>query len=322
MLYLDYGRKSGEWVTNVYGGKENLAAVAFLRDLNEAVYRDHPDVQTIAEESTAWPMVSRPVYVGGLGFGQKWNMGWMHDTLEYFEQDPIHRKYHHDRLTFSLWYAFTENFVLALSHDEVVYGKRSLLGKMPGDAWQQRANLRLLYGYMWTHPGKKLLFMGAEFGQRQEWWHEGGLDWPLSNQPEHAGIKRWVSDLNALYRAEPALHEVDFDPAGFAWIDARDADASVLAYLRRSRAGAPLLVVCNFTPVVRTNYAVGVPQPGLWREVLNSDAQVYGGSGVGNLGGVLAAPVPSHGHASVLSLTLPPLGALLLKPAGDELPGR
>ena len=322
MLYLDYGRKSGEWIPNVHGGKENLAAVAFLRDLNAAVYRDHPDVQTIAEESTAWPMVSRPVYVGGLGFGLKWNMGWMHDTLEYFGQDPIHRRYHHDRLTFSLWYAFFENFVLALSHDEVVYGKRSLLGKMPGDAWQQRANLRLLYGYMWTHPGKKLLFMGDEFGQRQEWSHESALDWPLSNQPEHAGIRRWVSDLNALYRIEPALYEVDFEPAGFAWIDCHDADASVLAYLRRSRAGAPLLVVCNFTPVVRSNYTVGVPQAGSWREVLNSDAQPYGGSGAGNFGAVVAAPVPAHGYTHALSLTLPPLGALLLKPAGGEGPRR
>jgi 1,4-alpha-glucan branching enzyme len=322
MLYLDYGRKSGEWVPNVHGGKENLAAVAFLRDLNAAVYRDHPDAQTIAEESTAWPMVSRPVYVGGLGFGLKWNMGWMHDTLEYFGQDPIHRKYHHDRLIFSLWYAFFENFVLALSHDEVVYGKRSLLGKMPGDAWQQRANLRLLYGYMWTHPGKKLLFMGDEFGQRQEWSHESALDWPLSSQPEHAGIKRWVSDLNALYRTEPALYEVDFEPAGFAWIDCHDSDASVLAYLRRSRAGTPLLAVCNFTPVVRSNYTVGVPQAGSWREVLNSDAQAYGGGGAGNFGAVVAAPVPAHGYTHALSLTLPPLGALLLKPASGEGPRR
>ncbi len=257
MLYLDYGRKDGEWIPNAHGGKENLGAIQFLRHLNESVYRDHPDVQMIAEESTAWPMVTRPVHLGGLGFGMKWNMGWMHDTLDYLRQEPIYRKYHHDRLTFSIWYAFFENFVLALSHDEVVHGKGSLIGKMPGDSWQQFANLRLLYGYMWGHPGKKLLFMGCEFGQRREWTHEGQLEWWVLGYPEHAGMQRWVADLNALYRNLPALHELDFDKAGFEWIDCHDADASAISFLRRPRAGPPVLVVCNFTPVPRTNYVVG-----------------------------------------------------------------
>ena len=314
MLYLDYGRKEGEWVPNVHGGRENLGAIEFLRELNQAVYRDHPDVQVIAEESTSWPMVSRPVYVGGLGFGMKWNMGWMHDTLDYFRQEPIYRKYHHDRLTFSIWYAFFENFVLALSHDEVVYGKGSLIGKMPGDSWQQFANLRLLFGYMWGHPGKKLVFMGGEFGQRREWTHEGALEWWVLQYPEHAGMQRWVRDLNALYRGESALHEVDFDAAGFEWVDCHDAEKSVLSFLRRPRAGPPVLVVCNFTPVPRANYVVGVPEGGYWRELLNSDAEHYGGSGSGNLGGVEAAPVPAHGRFHSLSLTLPPLSAVYLKP--------
>ncbi len=314
MLYLDYGRKHGEWIPNVHGGKENLAAIQFLRELNQAVYRDHPDTQVIAEESTSWPMVSRPVYLGGLGFGMKWNMGWMHDTLDYLHQQPIHRKHHHDRLTFSIWYAFFENFVLALSHDEVVHGKGSLLNKMPGDTWQQFANLRLLFGYMWGHPGKKLLFMGCEFGQRREWAHEEALQWSALVDSSHAGVQRWVADLNALYLSEPALHEVDFDAAGFEWIGRNDADASVLSFVRRPRNGAPVLVVCNFTPIVRSNYAVGVPQGGHWRELLNSDAAHYGGSGVGNLGGVRAAPVPSHGRFQSLALTLPPLAVLLLKP--------
>ncbi len=279
MLYLDYARKDGEWIPNRYGGKENLGAIAFLRQLNESVYRDHPDVQVIAEESTSWPMVSRPVHLGGLGFGLKWNMGWMHDTLDYFRQEPVHRKYHHDRLTFSIWYAFTENFVLPLSHDEVVYGKGSLLGKMPGDDWQKFANLRLLFGTMWGHPGKKLLFMGGELGQRREWTHEGQLEWQALHEPLHAGVQRWVADLNALLRAEPALHEIDFDAAGFEWIDARDADRSVLAFIRRPRKGRPVLVACNFTPVPRMNYVVGAPQDGYWQELLNSDASHYGGSG-------------------------------------------
>jgi 1,4-alpha-glucan branching enzyme len=314
MLYLDYGRKEGEWIPNAYGGRENLGAVSFLRQLNEAVYRDHPDTQVIAEESTSWPMVSRPVYVGGLGFGMKWNMGWMHDTLDYMSLEPIFRKYHHDRLTFSIWYAFFENFVLALSHDEVVHGKGSLMGKMPGDTWQQFANLRLLYGYMWGHPGKKLLFMGSEFGQRREWTHEEGLEWWVLQYAEHAGIQRWVADLNALYRAEPALHEVDFAQEGFAWVDCHDADNSVVSFLRRPRAGPPVLVVCNFTPVPRGNYTVGVPVGGYWHERLNSDAPLYGGSGIGNLGGVEAAPVPAHGHYHSLSVTLPPLATVFFRP--------
>ncbi|TMH17420.1 MAG: 1,4-alpha-glucan branching protein GlgB [Betaproteobacteria bacterium] len=321
MLYLDYGRKDGEWIPNRNGGRENLQAIDFLRLLNESVYRDYPDVQVIAEESTSWPMVSRPVSMGGLGFGMKWNMGWMHDTLDYMRQDPIHRRHHHDRLTFSIWYAFFENFVLPLSHDEVVYGKGSLIGKMPGDSWQQFANLRLLFGYMWAHPGKKLLFMGGEFGQRREWTHESGLEWWVSTLFEHAGVQRWVRDLNGALRTEPALYQLDFDQAGFEWIDGGDAAASVLTFLRKPKNGvAPLLAVCNFTPLVRHNYSVGVPQGGLWRELLNSDAGVYGGSGVGNFGAVEAAPVPAQGRAHALTLTLPPLGCLLLKP--DRSAGR
>ncbi|MCZ7563481.1 MAG: 1,4-alpha-glucan branching protein GlgB [Burkholderiales bacterium] len=313
MLYLDYGRQAGEWVPNAYGGKENLDAVLFLRTLNEAVYRDHPDAQVIAEESTAWPMVSRPVYLGGLGFGLKWNMGWMHDTLKYMREDPVFRKYHHDRLTFSIWYAFTENFVLPLSHDEVVHGKGSLAGKMPGDTWQQFAGLRALYGYMWSHPGKKLLFMGGEFGQRREWAHDGELEWWVLQYPEHAGLRSWIGDLNRVYRAERALHEVDFDQAGFEWIDCADAEASVISYLRRTRSGEAIVVVCNFTPVPRPNYVLGVPAGGFWRELLNSDAPLYGGSGVGNYGGVEAAPVPAHGRMHSVTLTLPPLGVVFLK---------
>ncbi len=318
MLYLDYGRKAGEWIPNVHGGKENLGAIEFLRRLNESVYRDHPDTQVIAEESTAWPMVSRPLYLGGLGFGLKWNMGWMHDTLDYMKQEPIYRKYHHDRLTFSIWYAFFENFVLALSHDEVVHGKGSLIGKMPGDAWQQFANLRLLYGYMWGHPGKKLLFMGGEFGQRREWAHEGALEWWVLQFREHAGVQRWVRDLNTFVRGEPALHQLDFDQRGFEWVDCHDADASVISFLRRPRAGPPVLVVCNFTPVPRTNYTVGVPEGGYWRELLNSDAPLYGGSGIGNFGGVEAAPVAAQGRFHSVVLTLPPLATVFLKPGPRE----
>jgi 1,4-alpha-glucan branching enzyme len=313
MLYLDYGRKPGEWVPNAHGGRENLGAIRFLQQLNEAVYRDHPDTQVIAEESTAWPRVSRPVYLGGLGFGMKWNMGWMHDTLNYMREQPVHRKYHHDRLAFSIWYAFTENFVLPLSHDEVVHGKGSLIGKMPGDAWQQFANLRALLGYMWGHPGKKLLFMGSEFGQRREWTHEDALEWFVLQYPDHAGLQRWVADLNGLLRTEPALHELDFDAAGFEWIDARDAEASVITFLRKPRQGAPVLVACNFTPVPRSNYTVGVPHPGYWREVLNSDAGLYGGSGMGNFGGVESAPVAAHGRFHSLALTLPPLSTTFFR---------
>ncbi|MBE0546553.1 MAG: 1,4-alpha-glucan branching protein GlgB [Rubrivivax sp.] len=316
MLYLDYSRKEGEWIPNTLGGRENLEAISFLRQLNESAYRDHPGVQIIAEESTAWPMVSRPTHVGGLGFGMKWNMGWMHDTLKYMHEDPIHRRWHHDELTFSLVYAFNENFMLPLSHDEVVYGKGSLIDKMPGDEWQQFANLRLLFGHMWAHPGKKLLFMGGEFGQRREWNHDDALDWWLLESPAHGGLQRWVEDLNRLYRSEPALHELDFDAAGFEWIDARDAEASVLSYLRKARDGSCLLVVANFTPLPRDDYLVGVPQAGHWVERLNSDATVYGGSGVGNQGGVHSVPVSAHGRYHALNLRLPPLGVLVLQREG------
>jgi len=314
MLYLDYARKAGEWIPNRHGGKENLEAVEFLRRLNEAVYRDHPDTVTIAEESTAWPMVSRPTSMGGLGFGMKWNMGWMHDTLAYMGQDPIHRRHHHGGLTFSIDYAFNENFVLPLSHDEVVHGKGSLIARMPGDEWRQFANLRALFGLMWTHPGKKLLFMGGEFAQRREWAHEGQLEWSQAEMPHHAGVQRLVADLNRLYRSEPALHELDFSPAGFEWVESHDAAHSVIAFLRKPAGdGAPLLVVCNLTPVQREGYRVGVPRPGRWRELLNSDARVYAGSGVGNLGGAGSAPVPAQGRANSLSLTLPALSTLVLR---------
>ena len=314
MLYLDYARGQGAWIPNRYGGRENLEAVAFLRRLNEAVYRDHPDTMTIAEESTAWPMVSRPTDAGGLGFGMKWNMGWMHDTLAYAREDPVHRAHHQDKLTFSLWYAFNENFVLPLSHDEVVHGKGSLIGKMPGDDWQKFANLRALYGYMWAHPGKKLLFMGNEFAQRREWTHDGELEWWVASLPGHDGVKRWVSDLNSAYRDHPALHQLDFAAEGFQWIDCSDALHSVIAFLRRPRGGAPaVLVACNFTPVPRTNYTLGVPGAGRWQEILNSDAKVYGGGGWGNLGGVEAVPLASHGQPWSLALTLPALATVVLR---------
>jgi 1,4-alpha-glucan branching enzyme len=315
MLYLDYARKAGEWVPNVHGGRENLGAVHLLQKLNEAVYQAHPDVQTFAEESTAWPQVSRPTWLGGLGFGLKWNMGWMHDTLKYFGRDPIHRGFHHQQITFSLWYAFNENFVLPLSHDEVVYGKGSLIGKMPGDDWQRFANLRGLLGYMWAHPGKKLLFMGGEFGQWREWNHDQSLDWHLTQYPTHAGVQAWLRDLNRVLAQSPALHEQDFDAPGFEWIDCCDAANSVVAFLRKPRErGKPMLVVCNFTPVPRHGYRLGVPLPGRWREVLNSDAASYGGSGMGNFGGVDTEAIAAHGHASSVSLTLPPLGVLYLEP--------
>jgi len=317
MLYLDYGRKEGEWIPNEHGGRENIEAVHFIQRLNGAVYQDHPDVQTIAEESTAWPMVSRPNYVGGLGFGMKWNMGWMHDTLDYFSQDPLYRKYHHNQLTFSIWYAFFENFILSLSHDEVVYGKGSLIRKMPGDDWQKFANLRLLFGYMYGHPGKKLIFMGGEFGQWDEWYHESSLDWHLLEYPLHQGIRNWVRDLNHLYKYEPALHELDFGLEGFEWIDCHDWEGSIISFLRKGKkTGDLFLVVCNFTPVPRQNYRIGIPQGGFWREVLNSDARTYGGSGYGNLGGLEASPVPSHGKFHSLSLTLPPLGIVFFKNEG------
>ena len=314
MLYLDYSRKEGEWIPNEHGGRENLEAVSLLRRLNEEIYRHYPGVQTIAEESTAWPMVSRPTYAGGLGFGMKWDMGWMHDTLEYMERDPVHRSHHQGELTFRMIYAFNENFVLPLSHDEVVHGKGSLLSKMPGDEWQQMANLRLLYGYMYSQPGKKLLFMGAEIGQRGEWRHDGALEWELLDYAPHQGVQQWVRDLNALYRGRPELHELDCEPAGFEWIDASDAANSVLSYLRIDRDRRPVCVVVNFTPVPRRNYRVGVPATGYWRELLNSDSPAYGGSGQGNLGGVEAMPVGWHGRQYSLNLTLPPLGVLFLAP--------
>jgi len=317
MLYLDYSRKEGEWVPNEYGGRENLGAIAFLRRFNEEVYRQFPDVQTIAEESTSWPMVSKPTYLGGLGFGLKWDMGWMHDTLSYMSEAPIYRRYHHNRLTFRMLYAFHENFILPLSHDEVVYGKGSLLGKMPGDDWQKFANLRVLYGYMYAQAAKKLLFMGGEIGQWAEWAHDHGLEWELLQYPLHSGLRQWVGDLNRAYRAEPALHERDLDPAGLEWVDCDDADSSVVSLLRKGASTHDLvLVVCNFTPVPRPNYRVGAPRGGYWQELLNSDAALYGGVGWGNMGGVEAVPVPLHGRSHSVTLTLPPLAALFFRSRG------
>ncbi len=319
MLYLDYSRKEGEWIPNQYGGRENLDAINFLRRFNTDVYDAHPDVQTMAEESTAWPMVSRPTYVGGLGFGMKWDMGWMHDTLDYMKQGSIFRKYYHNELTFRLIYAFTENFVLPLSHDEVVHGKGSLVGKMPGDEWQRFANLRLLLGAMYAQPGKKLLFMGGEFGQVREWNHDGSLEWHVLQYPNHAGVQKWVEDLNLIYRREPALYELDSDPAGFEWIDCNDSDQSILTFLRKSKSGDDVVVVaCNFTPVPRTNYRVGVPRTGSWREILNSDAPQYWGGGWGNLGGVEASNIPCHARPYSDSLTLPALSIVFLKSEGPQ----
>jgi 1,4-alpha-glucan branching enzyme len=314
MLYLDYARKEGEWIPNRFGGRENLEAIEFLRQFNAEVYEQFPDVQTMAEESTSWPMVSRPVYVGGLGFGLKWDMGWMHDTLDYMSKDSIYRKYDHNKLTFHMMYSFSENFLLPLSHDEVVYGKGSLLRKMPGDDWQKFANLRLLLGYMYAQPGKKLLFMGVELGQWSEWYHETSLSWHLLDEPPHAGLLHWVEELNRAYRHEPALHEIDDDWSGFEWIDANDADNSIISLLRKTQdARDTILVVCNFTPVERHNYRVGVPRDGFWRELLNSDANSYGGSHQGNMGGVDTTPIPSHGKFHSISITLPPLAALFFK---------
>jgi 1,4-alpha-glucan branching enzyme len=311
MLYLDYGRQEGEWIPNAYGGKENIDAINFLRRFNAEVYTAHPDVQTIAEESTAWPMVSRPTYVGGLGFGLKWDMGWMHDTLAYMSHDPVYRKFHHNNLTFRMLYAFHENFILPLSHDEVVHGKGSLLGRMSGDDWQKFANLRLLFGYMVAQPAKKLLFMGDEFGQWSEWVHDGSLEWDLLESAPHAGLQRWVAELNRFYRSTPALYELDCHPAGFEWIDCNDTESSVLSLIRKGKStDAIVLAACNFTPVPRPNYRVGAPRGGFWREVLNSDAAVYGGSGWGNMGGVDAVPIPMHGRPYSLTLTLPPLTAV------------
>jgi len=314
MLYLDYSRKPGQWVPNKFGGRENLDAVELLRRFNTEVYQEQPDVQTVAEESTAWPMVSRPTYIGGLGFGMKWDMGWMHDSLDYFSRDPVYRRFEHQRLTFRMLYAWSESYMLPLSHDEVVHGKGSLLNKMPGDDWQKFANLRLLFGWMYAQPGKKLMFMGGEFGQWREWDHDSSLDWHLLNFPEHAGLSQWVGDLNRVLRTEKAMHELDFDPAGFAWIDCTDSDNGVVSLIRRAADPDNLVVAAfNFTPVPRNNYQIGVPFPGFWQELLNSDSPTYGGSGQGNLGGVEAAPIGRHGHRHSVTLTLPPLGALFLK---------
>jgi 1,4-alpha-glucan branching enzyme len=314
MLYLDYSRKAGEWIPNKFGGRENLEAISFLRQMNEVCYQEHPGMQTIAEESTAWPMVSRPIYVGGLGFGMKWDMGWMHDTLSYFAEDPIHRRYHHNLLTFRMLYGFTENFVLPLSHDEVVHGKGSLIGKMPGDEWQKFANLRALFGYMFAQPGKKMLFMGDEFGQVREWAHDASLEWHVLHFPLHSGMQNWVKQLNLLYRSQPAMHELDTDPAGFEWVDCNDNAASIVALLRKGKSPQDtVLIVCNFTPVPRHGYRVGVPFPGFWKELLNSDAKEYGGSGQGNLGGKQAEAMPTHGRPHSVSLSLPPLGVVFLK---------
>jgi 1,4-alpha-glucan branching enzyme len=314
MLYLDYSRKEGEWTPNEFGGRENLQAIAFLRRLNERIYGEYPDVVTFAEESTSWPQVSRPTYLGGLGFGYKWDMGWMHDTLYFLARDPVHRKYHYNQLTFRMLYAFSENYVLPLSHDEVVHGKGSLIAKMPGDEWQKFANLRILFGYMYAQPGKKLLFMGGEFGQWNEWNFDTSLDWHLLQNPLHSGLQRWVRDLNTFYRGEPAMHRLDCDATGFEWIDCCDAETSTISLLRKSKAeDDTLAIVCNFTPVPRTNYQIGVPRGGFWEEVLNSDAPLYGGSGQGNLGGLHTAPVPCHGRDYMLTITVPPLGMVVFK---------
>jgi 1,4-alpha-glucan branching enzyme len=318
MLYLDYSRQPGQWIPNKFGGRENLEAIAFIRRVNEVLHTRHPGALTIAEESTSWPAVSRPTYVGGLGFDLKWNMGWMNDVLEYFHEDPIHRSYHHGKLTFSMLYAFHENFILPLSHDEVVHGKRALLEKMPGDDWQKFANLRLLFAYFFAHPGKKLHFMGSELAQREEFWEASSVDWSLEKSPWHRGIQQLVSDLNHLHVRERALHEVDFEWSGFEWIEVNDAAASVLSFLRRARNGDDfVVVVCNFTPVVRENYRVGVPRPGYYREILNSDSAHYGGSNLGNAGGVRAEPFPWNDRPYSIKLKLPPLAVTYFKPHRD-----
>lgn len=315
MLYLDYSRKQGEWVPNRYGGRENLEAIEFLKRMNETVYREVPGIMTVAEESTAWPKVSAPTYLGGLGFGYKWNMGWMHDTLQYMAHQPVHRKFHMNELTFSLVYAWDENFVLPLSHDEVVHGKGSILAKMPGDDWQKFANVRLLYAYMYAHPGKKLLFMGDEFAQWQEWNHDRSLDWDCVHSPFHGGVQRLVRDLNHLYASTPALHELDASHAGFEWIDYQDVENSVISFVRKGKDPDDVVVIaCNFTPVVRYGYRVGVPEADAYEEFMNTDAGVYGGSNAGNLGRVAVEDVKSHGRALSLALTLPPLAAVYLRP--------
>jgi 1,4-alpha-glucan branching enzyme len=316
MLYLDYSRGKGDWIPNQYGGRENLEAVDFIRRFNHEAYKAHPDIQTIAEESTDWPMATKPPYVGGLGFGFKWDMGWMHDTLKYMSFDPIYRKYHHNELTFRSLYTFSENFIMPLSHDEVVHGKSSLLAKMPGDDWQKFANLRLLLGYMYAQPGKKLLFMGGEIGQWREWNHSSSLDWNLLEHDRHRGLLRWVEDINRIYRHEPALH-VDTNPAGFEWIDGSDADHGVIAFLRKGvQPGGEVLIVCNFTPVPRSHYRVGVPVGGYWKELLNSDAKEYWGSGMGNTGGAWADAIHLHQRSYSLNLLLPPLAICFFKQGG------
>ncbi len=314
MLYLDYGRKEGEWIPNERGGRENLDAIYFIQSLNKSAYNAYSTVQMIAEESTAWPMVSRPTDVGGLGFGMKWMLGWMHDTLSYFSKDPFLRKYHHHELIFSFWYAFNENFVLPLSHDEVVHGKGSLIGKMPGEGEQRFAHMRLLFGWMYAHPGKKLLFMGGEFGQIKEWAHDESIEWHCLDYPWHRGLQLWVADLNRFYREEPALYELDFSEEGFEWIVSDDREQSVVGFMRKgNNPNHSILALFNLTPIIRHNYRVGVPKEGFWKERLNSDAKAYGGGSEGNLGGVMSDPIPSHGRDQSIALTLPPLGALFLK---------
>jgi 1,4-alpha-glucan branching enzyme len=316
MLYLDYGKKEGQWIPNIHGGRENLEAISLLRALNQRAYGHDPGIMTIAEESTDWPAVSRPTYVGGLGFGLKWDMGWMHDTLEYFSKEPIHRRFHHRDLTFGMLYAYTENFILPLSHDEVVYGKGSMYDKMPGDRWQKFANLRSLYAYMWARPGKKLLFMGSEFGQVHEWNHDQSLDWHLLQYPEHRALQLLMGDLNRIYRAEPALWMADVDPSGFRWIDADDADDNVIAFIRSAPSGRKIICICNFAPVVRRNHRFGLPAPGYYPEILNTDSHLYAGSNVGNNGGVHTEPIPSHGFEHSAAFTLPPLGVVWLASPG------
>jgi len=315
MIYLDYSRKEGEWLPNIFGGRENLEAIDFIKKFNEIVHQYHPGILTIAEESTAWAGVSRPTYLGGLGFSLKWNMGWMHDVLEYFSKDPVHRKYHHNNLTFSLLYAFTENFMLVLSHDEVVHGKSALLSKMPGDMWQKFANLRLLYGFMYGHPGKKLLFMGGELGQWDEWNHEHSIDWHLLRYEPHQKLQRYVRDLNRLYNSESSLYEVDFNYWGFEWMDFRDTEQSIISFMRKAKNPDDLLVVaCNFTPLPRYKYRIGVPRPGFYKEILNSDSSEYGGSNMGNSGGISAEEIKWHGRLYSISITLPPLAVVVFKP--------
>lgn len=315
MLYLDYSRPEGAWLPNSHGGRENLDAIAFLQETNATAYRSVPGIVTVAEESTAWPGVTRPTHLGGLGFGLKWNMGWMHDSLAYVSRDPIHRQYHHHQMTFSMMYAFSENFVLPLSHDEVVHGKGSLLGKMPGDRWQQLANLRAFYAFMWAHPGKQLLFMGCEFGQESEWAESHEIEWWLLDRPGHSGLQRLVTDLNGIYRGAPELWALDTDPAGFEWIDANDAPGNVFSFLRHGPDGELLVCVANFSAVPHEGYRVGLPHAGPWTEVLNTDAELYGGSGVGNLGEVVAVEQPWHGRPASVELRVPPLGTLWLRPA-------